>query len=193
MSPQSARHILTSLDVDDANSKYRFDKCDHEAGYDSMLAAVAFIKLATQLQQGKTPRADGDDKGNLSEIDLQSTTSPAAVDLLLINMPHRHSERTFEDFSGDLISFDEDAGDSDPTGQKTRARPAPALVETGSVHVTAMIKDGHLIPRLGSAFWEKYANKLRVFGTTEQTIFLGGRHSGDEEVKPQGQRYRGLH
>ncbi|KAJ6164821.1 hypothetical protein N7470_003493 [Penicillium chermesinum] len=107
------------------HSKYLFHKCAHEAGYDSMLAAVAFIKLATQLQQGHMPKPPRTSfwKGRhgAGDLDLKSTTGiPEATDLLM-TIPERDTDPTFEDFSGDLMGFSDESTGSVLTDPKPSA------------------------------------------------------------------------
>ena len=146
-----------------------------------MMAAVAFIKLATQLQQGKPLQAWGSpNRGVLDDMNLRSTAGIQEVENLLMNMPERDSDPTFEDFSEDNIVLTDDEPEGVGILAKKSSNPRPALAQTESIDVAAKVKGGFLIPRLGSDFWDKYGNKLRAFGTSESTVFLDGKPAGKQ-------------
>lgn len=54
------------------------------------------------------------------------------------------------------------------------------LEETGSAEVAHKVRNGELIPRLGSAFWNVYSNRLRAFGTKERVLQLGVQEEKEE-------------
>lgn len=66
--------------MDSLFSKYMYKGNAHEAGYDSMLTAIAFLKLATHLEDGKLPKWK---RGRLEDIKLgYASTYTSAVQAL---------------------------------------------------------------------------------------------------------------
>ncbi|KGO65592.1 Ribonuclease CAF1 [Penicillium italicum] len=148
------------IEVDPRFSKYKFRTRTHEAGYDSMLTAMAFIKLAGDIQRSPSqptvkPRP-------------RTSTVPSLVAGIMAqssNQPVARSE--FSNF------FDVDT-ETIPTIQPAQiARADTSLAATGSGRIARLINQGKLLPRLGDAFWDTYGNTLRVFGTQERMVQLG--------------------
>lgn len=52
-----------------------------------------------------------------------------------------------------------------------RPSRSPQLTDCSDAH--AKVDKGELIPRPGAHFWERYSNRLRVFGTRERMCYLG--------------------
>ncbi|KAF7717609.1 Uncharacterized protein PECH_007619 [Penicillium ucsense] len=147
------------INVEGPYSKYMYTKTVHEAGYDSMLTAIAFLKLATHLENGKLPKGM---RGRLEEIayDVVAPIDTVVPDLF----PEKRSRHKapFTNFFDTLI--------------ETQPRPQPSvkpLADTDDVQVQQKIKKGLLIPRISDTFWRSHANKLRVFGSIEKTVCCG--------------------
>ncbi|KAJ5083501.1 hypothetical protein N7456_012928 [Penicillium angulare] len=151
-----------TIKVDPMHSKYIYRKSAHEAGYDSMLAAIAFIKLSTQLQKGK---AEYSEAARLEFLEV-----PVAREVPVVIQVARQMKEDMVDAESDpddMIEFSDDEG---PLTYRRRAHP---LVDTGCAEIATKVRKGELMPRLGSKFWQVYGNKLRVFGTTERVVHMG--------------------
>ncbi|KKA22245.1 CAF1 family ribonuclease [Rasamsonia emersonii CBS 393.64] len=173
--------------VDPQHSKYESQELFHEAGYDSMLTAKVFIKLSAQLCQ--------EDSG--VEVDKHKPTSIKAIDTHeglhpeISKTPGRKGEKVQEHLEPprqepakipkaetrfahrtkfDLLTDTVETVDSDET-EIGRSSDLSSTEEDGDI--AQKIKNGELIPRFGSAFWNVYGNKLRVFGTEERVCVLG--------------------
>ncbi|KAJ6096005.1 CAF1 family ribonuclease [Penicillium sp. IBT 16267x] len=150
------------IEIDSMHQKYIFRNSSHEAGYDSMLAAIAFMKLSVQLQKGPIQyKSPGNLQGMKIGIarekpQIQQIEQRMAVDLL------REQEASEETI--DLIDF----SDSESPKPEKRA----ALTQTRSGDIAPKVQGGDLVPRVDSEFWRTYGNKLRVFGTTERVVHL---------------------
>lgn len=151
------------------HSKYLYQKCTHEAGYDSMLAAIAFIRLAPQLHTDC--RVPKDKKASLQEMEINIGTSevPYAQDLFDQGAPSPARK------IHNIHYCEGDPDESEYTDESIPPNPVQPLSETGDEIIADMVHSGHLIPRLGSEFWKVYGNKLRVFGTEERVVCLGGQ------------------
>ncbi|KAJ5714761.1 uncharacterized protein N7483_011942 [Penicillium malachiteum] len=160
-----ANVTVPTINIDPSHSKYFFRQTCHEAGYDSMMAAFAFIKLSSQLQRGKVEFS--------STAKTDDITFTMAKEMPLAKQVAEQMEKdriAAEDDSDDLIELS-DSG----SGQSGQGPPRPPpLTETECPDVTSKVSQGQLIPRLGSEFWQIYGNKLRVFGTVERAVWLAG-------------------
>lgn len=146
------------------HQKYIFRSSAHEAGYDSMLAAIAFMKLSVQLQKGPIQYSSpGDLEGMKIGVarekpQIQQMEQRMAEDLMM-----QEKEALSED-TVDLIEF------SDSESPKPVQRAALTEAETGDIAQKMPV--GELVPRVDSEFWRTYGNKLRVFGTIERVMHL---------------------
>ncbi|KAJ5638484.1 hypothetical protein N7528_000874 [Penicillium herquei] len=160
-----ANVTVPTINIESTHSKYFFRKSCHEAGYDSMMAAFAFIKLSSQLQRGKVNFSSTAKADDINFIMAKETP--------LVKQVAEQMEKekiAAKDDSDDLIELsDSSSGQSSqgPTGP-------PPLAETECPDVTSKVSQGQLIPRLGSEFWQVYGNKLRVFGIVERAMWLAG-------------------
>lgn len=133
-----------------------------------MLAAIAFIRLGPQLHtEGKMPKGK---EAPLQEMEINIGTSqiPYAQDLLDDGPPSPSRKIR------NIHYRERDPDESEYTDESIPPSPVQPLSETGDKIIADMVHSGHLIPRLGSEFWEVYGNKLRVFGTEERVVCLGG-------------------
>ncbi|KAJ6183986.1 hypothetical protein N7519_005287 [Penicillium mononematosum] len=147
------------IEIDPRFGKYKFRRRTHEAGYDSMLAAMAFVKLAGDIQ--RSPSQPTVKPGP------QTTTAPTATLIL------RSEFNNFFDVDTETI----------PTIQPAQiARAGASLADTGSGRIARLVNQGKLLPRLGDAFWDTYGNILRVFGTQERMVQLGREVPKQEEL-----------
>ncbi|KAJ5584970.1 uncharacterized protein N7459_004770 [Penicillium hispanicum] len=163
-----AKISLPKIEIDSLHSKYLYSKSSHEAGYDSMLAAIAFIKLSAQLHRGK-----GMPKSQKAALDdMAIGISSSKTNLIYDLMQDDHQDQATGISQGNLI----DLGDEDPTEVPPCSQ---SLADLGSDDVAVKICHGLLVPRLGSQFWEVYGNRLRVFGTNEKTLHLTGGVDGE--------------
>ncbi|EKV16031.1 CAF1 family ribonuclease, putative [Penicillium digitatum] len=148
------------IEIDPRFSKYKFRTRTHEAGYDSMLAAMAFIKLAGDIQRSPSQPA--------VKPRPQTTTAPSLVAEIMAqpsSLPTPKSE--FSNF------FDVET-ETVPTIQPAQiAQAGTSLADTGSGRIARLVSQGKLLPRLEDAFWNTYGNILRVFGTQERMVQLG--------------------
>ena len=119
-----------------------------------MISAMAFIKLAGQIQRGPlaTP--------------TQCTLRPKPR--ISNSLEKLAAKSEFNDlFNMDTETF--------PVVQTSDIVQIPtSLADTGCPKILLMANKGVLLPRLGSKFWEDYGNRLRVFGTVERMVWLGG-------------------
>ena len=140
----------------------------HEAGYDSMLTAILFLKLSVQLHLRKEVAMPRGAMGSLLHMQLQ--------------VAHDQSYDAQEFFNGlvnarssqaqsnpiDLIDF-EDEGDDikrNPCSLEASLLSSAEIEEaTGE-----MVRNGVLLPPLTDNFWSVYGNKLRMFGTYEEIM-----------------------
>ena len=144
------------------HSKYVYKSSNHEAGYDSMLAAVAFIRLAPMLQKGQKVQANT--KGTLEQIEVGiSCLRPVDVDGIFATEQSASIRNNFLDF----FDLENEGSIEGPCG------PNLVLADTGSAQVAAKASRGELVPRLGSRFWQDYSNRLRLFGTLDKMLRLG--------------------
>ena len=119
-----------------------------------MISAMAFIKLAGQIQRG--PLA------TLTQCTLRP--KPRISDSL-------EKQAANSEFS-DLFNMDTETF---PVVQTSHLVQIPkSLADTGCPEILLMANTGVLLPRLGSKFWRDYGNRLRVFGTVERMVRLGG-------------------
>ncbi|KAJ5371279.1 uncharacterized protein N7496_007371 [Penicillium cataractarum] len=147
------------IEIDSLHSKYLYRGFAHEAGYDSMLTAIAFLKLATHLDRGKIPKGK---RGRLEEISYGlATPTTTPVEDLFPTLPRNG----FQEF------FDTEEEGEEQQGKEPVLQHV--LASTQSKKINDKVQHGILIPRLGSSFWRMYGNKLRVFGSAEKTVHFG--------------------
>lgn len=127
-------------------------KVEHEAGYDSMMTAEIFIKLASLLHHGHTLKYSG------------SVPSPPQANQLAAYIRPVAPSNTGQRIPKELASY------VHPEGNEAFITSIPSLVST---HINDMVDRGELIPRLGADFWKTYGNTLRVFGTQERICSFG--------------------
>ncbi|KAJ5295715.1 hypothetical protein PENANT_c001G06767 [Penicillium antarcticum] len=138
------------IEIDRRFSKYKWRTVNHEAGYDSMISAMAFLKLAGQIQRG-------------------SLTIPLQKDSMSDSLEKQVAKSEFSDlFNMNTETF--------PVVQASNlVRPPRSLADTGCPKTQFIASKRVLLPRLGSSFWDEYGNRLRVFGTVERMVRLGGK------------------
>ncbi|KAJ5611140.1 hypothetical protein N7510_007859 [Penicillium lagena] len=153
---QDLSHIWNPvIAIDPLHVKYSGQELNHEAGFDSMLTATAFLKLSAMLAGGSFKRnkiKQHQPNGGMKRS--QQGRSPV--------------KKSPEDFfaAENVKSLDMIANGWLHTRGST-------LEETGSAEVAHKVRNGELIPRLGSDFWNVYSNRLRAFGTKERVVQLG--------------------
>ncbi|KAJ5650371.1 CAF1 family ribonuclease [Penicillium longicatenatum] len=162
---------VPKIEIDSMHQKYLFRCSNHEAGYDSMLAAIAFMKLSVQLQMGPIQFSS---PGNLENMkigvasekpQIQQIEQRMAGDMMRAQEA-REQEASSSEKSIDLIEFsDSESPDS---------IQAAALAETGGQNAPTA-QSGELVPQVDSEFWHTYGNRLRVFGTIERVVHLDSR------------------
>lgn len=145
------------------HSSYTVSTPIHEAGYDSLMTAQIFLKLAVQLyetsssREALVSRANGD----ATEIDL--------MDLSTEPDEQGKTENTTQQklVYGHATKFDLllDMDDEESGASSVGPSEQDSLLEQKVI-------EGKLLPRLDDDFWSKYINKLRVFGTTEEVCDL---------------------
>lgn len=146
------------------HQKYIFRSSAHEAGYDSMLAAIAFMKLSVQLQKGPIQYSSpGDLEGMKIGVarekpQIQQMEQRMAEDLMMQEQEALPGENI------DLIEF----SDSESPEIVERA----TLTKARTRRIAKQVPVGGLVPWVDSQFWHIYGNKLRVFGTTERALHL---------------------
>lgn len=160
-------------EIDTRFTKYGSHKRAHEAGYDSLLTAMAFIKLAGNIQRSSalfSPKSQSTFARNGSRRTLFANATEQL---------HRHNllVRDYLNYFG----IDSEASTVDEVFYEELAEPNRSWKETGDRQITSLANRGRLVPRLGTLFWSNYGNKLRVFGTQEKLIQLGG-DQGKEEM-----------
>ncbi|KAF3384999.1 hypothetical protein F1880_002980 [Penicillium rolfsii] len=186
VSPSSSLEELTKtlakihtpkIAIEPTFSKYLHKRSAHEAGYDSMLTAIAFLKLSTHLEEGgKLPKGK---RGRIEEMSLRlatALTSPVQ-DLFPSKgpIPRRSPVQDFFD-----LELDEEGPQVNKPVVQTSSL---VLADTGSKEVDKKVEKKLLIPRLGSDFWHTYGNKLRVFAAHERMVFLGPTEDPVDVIK----------
>lgn len=184
------------------HGKYNHSERFHEAGYDSLLTAQIFLKLASQLpkaqqsdssntsytgsewSQHTATSSDGIDNRNVSNLGgipptpaAQAETSLQALSLSEAKAARdsRVQSRFAHGNLFDTLAADDtidQIDDSNVTG--------PSNTVMNEVKVQEMVAEGKLIPRFDSPIWDIYGNKLRVFGTAERVFALG--HESPEQA-----------
>lgn len=162
-SPGVGKLLTNSVEIDSLYSKYFCKRSAHEAGYDSMLTAIAFLKLSTHLEDGKLPKGT---RGRLEDIAYRLVTpTTTVVQDLFPSIP----QDPFREFFN-TEDEEKEQQQAEELGLETAAL---SIAYTGSKSDNDKVRQKLLIPRLGSKFWLEYGNKLRVFGTTEKTAYFG--------------------
>jgi poly(A)-specific ribonuclease len=140
----------------------------HEAGYDSMLTAVLFLKLSVRmhLQKPAMPRWA---MGSLGRMQLQFAhpQSYDAQELFDSLMNARSGQADSEE--SDLMDFTDSVDCVAYLPTPIDSTPAPAEPEDT---VANMVSNGVLLPRFDAEFWTTYGNKVRIFGTHEGVMDL---------------------
>ncbi|KAF3483344.1 uncharacterized protein GIQ15_02668 [Arthroderma uncinatum] len=163
--------------IDPDHSGYSASAPMHEAGYDSLMTAQIFLKLAVQLYETSSSR---------KALIQQTNGAAAGIELMDLSTkpdePRKHDDAksTQDKFVyGHATRFDllldMEAEDNISAGSAEEDSP-----------VDQKIIEGKLLPRFDDEFWTEYANKLRVFGTAEEitTIGLTGRKTIVAESPP---------
>ncbi|KAJ5783064.1 hypothetical protein N7457_004838 [Penicillium paradoxum] len=163
------------IEIDPGFSKYKFRKSTHEAGYDSMLAAMAFIKLAGNIQRGASIPF-GKAKTSAKAKTQTTAASSLVASVMTQSSKENGPKKEFSDF------FDLEDEILPKIKEAQIAQPGISLTDTGSERITRLVSQGILLPRLGDPFWNVYGNKLRVFGTQERVIQLGEEIPKEEEL-----------
>ncbi|KAJ5120704.1 uncharacterized protein N7515_010092 [Penicillium bovifimosum] len=174
------------IEIDPRFSKYHFQKSAHEAGYDSLLTAMVFIKLAGIIRGGGSGIFAKDSPGE--------TTAPSLAASVMATPGNATSRSEFNDFfdtenelfdtENELFDTEDELFDIENELFGTESEllppiPADDIAESGtsladgSELMTFLVNWGILLPRQGDSFWGVYGNKLRVFGTQERIVKLG--------------------
>jgi poly(A)-specific ribonuclease len=156
---------MTTNHVSEINpgfTKYKLRKRTHEAGYDSMLAAMAFIKLAGNLQRNPAMFTQ---KVQQPTILAGPHMPPSLFASVMQPLDRRGSPNS--EFSNFFYLESETPPEKD---EKYIADQGTSLDDTGDRQIISLASRGFLVPRLGTVFWAIYGNKLRVFGTQERMI-----------------------
>lgn len=203
--------MLTVVGIHHQHSKYNRRNVDHEAGYDSLLAARIFIKLSAQLRDadasksfGKTPlnpMRGGSWRSALPELVYEG---PVPVETA---KRKRHARNRRECFSSGrentktgfvgqestetkgttILSIQNKFGSLQIDESADRMDiDEPNPTDTNADQIMAKVNRGQLIPRFESEFWRIYGNKLRVFGTEERVCDLGQRPGNWQMSLPFG-------
>ncbi|PWY69144.1 CAF1 family ribonuclease [Aspergillus heteromorphus CBS 117.55] len=144
--------------VHEQHSKYDKEGISHEAGYDSLLTARVFIKLSAQLRDVKVSGATATDTDSQRE---PSSREPQPVAEGTLPRP-RQSKKILM-FGKIPVTKPLETVEDD--SHYPSALEAHMMLGRDKCAARQRIVDqGHLIPRLGTEFWEVYGNKLRVFG-----------------------------
>ncbi|OAL70460.1 hypothetical protein A7D00_5426 [Trichophyton violaceum] len=145
------------------HSSYTVSTPVHEAGYDSLMTAQIFLKLAVKLYETSSSREALVNRanGDATEIDLMDlSTEPdeqeKTADTTQQKLVYGHATKF--DLLLDMDNEESSANSVDPSEQDS-------LLEQKVI-------EGKLLPRIEDDFWDKYINKLRVFGTTEEVCDL---------------------
>lgn len=128
-----------------------------------MLAAMAFIKLAGNIQRGGTSKTAAKESHTAKTPNLVASVMAQS----------NGSKSKFSNF----FDIDNELG---PIKVAQIAQPGVSLAGTESEGTARLVNQGILLPRLGHTFWDAYGNKLRVFGTQERVIQLGNEVSKEE-------------
>ncbi|CAI7633115.1 unnamed protein product [Penicillium glandicola] len=156
------------IEIDPRFAKYKFRKRAHEAGYDSMLAAMAFIKLAGDIQRSSSQP---------TKPQPQTTTATSLVAGIMAQTSNLIVPKS------EFSNFFDVETETIPMIQPTQiARAGTSLADTGSGSIARLVNQGKLLPRLGDAFWDIYGNILRVFGTQERMVQLGRQGPKEQEL-----------
>ncbi|KAJ5559006.1 hypothetical protein N7461_002978 [Penicillium sp. DV-2018c] len=156
------------IEIDPRFNKYKFRNSAHEAGYDSMLAATAFIKLA-----GNIRRVDSE---LLAKDSPRKTTAPSLATGVMTSPSESDLRCQFSNFFDTLSEL------LPATPAVDIAESGTSLADPGSEHITCLVDQGILLPRLGDGFWDVYGNTLRVFGTQERIVRLGKVATKEEDL-----------
>ncbi|KFX94431.1 hypothetical protein O988_06301 [Pseudogymnoascus sp. VKM F-3808] len=142
----------------------------HEAGYDSYLTAQIFIKLAAKIHGSLRSSKDAKhavDPFELSTGSAGSTSSDEDGGVLLnpVLSPVKKKVRQASLLDSDI--------EDDMTG-------SPPLGHDGTESFIADAnRKNDFVPALTEPFWWVYANKLRVYGTTDEVCDLDGFGAGE--------------
>jgi poly(A)-specific ribonuclease len=134
-----------------------------------MLAAMAFIKLAGEIQRSSSqptvkPRS-------------HTPTTPSLVAGIMAQPSNQTAPGSeFSNF------FDVDTETISMIQPAQIARAGMSLADTGSERVARLVNQGKLLPRLRDPFWDTYGNILRVFGTQERKVQLGKQVLQQEDL-----------
>ncbi|CAG7954199.1 unnamed protein product [Penicillium olsonii] len=159
------------IEIDTRFTKYRTRRCAHEAGYDSLLTALAFIKLAGNLQRNPAICS------SVEEMHSEKSRSLFAIAM-------QQLDRQILSAKSESHDFLEQGRDVIPTIDEGQiAVPGRSWEDNGDRQITSLANRGRLVPRLGTIFWANYGNKLRVFGTQEGIIRVVDRQVKEEEAK----------
>lgn len=164
--------VKNDIETHPDHSAYTVSAPVHEAGYDSLMTAQIFLKLAVQLYETSSSREALINRanGDATEIDLMDLSTE-------LDEPSNEEEETAANTTQQklvyghatkfdlLLNMDDEESDVSSTGPSEQ----DSLIEQKVI-------EGKLLPRLDDGFWGKYKNKLRVFGTTEEVCDLSAHH-----------------
>ncbi|PYH96974.1 CAF1 family ribonuclease [Aspergillus ellipticus CBS 707.79] len=171
------------IQIHPEHTKYDAQGIDHEAGYDSLLTAQAFIKLSAQLRDRGASGVPAAVPGSQHQPLGQEPKQQVTRDKGSVTLPRRRKSSTIRIMFGSIqvekvIETDEDVTPAVSEKRKDETRDM-FLGRNNSAEIQQKVDLGHLIPRLGARFWDVYGNKLRVFGTDERSS-LHGRSTVEE-------------
>ncbi|CAG7949794.1 unnamed protein product [Penicillium salamii] len=150
------------IELDVRFTKYKSRRCAHEAGYDSLLTALAFIKLGGNLQRNP---ALFDHTGEMPAL-YSAEDSQSLFSIAMQQLDHQISSAKSESHE----FFDQECEIIPTVDEEQVAEPGRSWEDYGDRQITNLANRGMLVPRLGTVFWSNYGNKLRVFGTREGII-----------------------
>nr|KMM72055.1 hypothetical protein CPAG_08354 [Coccidioides posadasii RMSCC 3488] len=177
--------------TDAQHTKYVDEKPVHEAGYDSLMTARVFLRLASQLHakgvvtEGASEQASCDGEGggvslgtgDILAKGLDIPSSRSVEETLVIR--ERECSQTpvtvtrqqpviahatkFDILADQPDDISEYLGSDDDSVEEDSF-----LTSGGDLTIDSKIKHGKLLPRLDNEFWKVYGNKLRMFGIAER-------------------------
>ncbi|KAJ5127874.1 hypothetical protein N7448_008653 [Penicillium atrosanguineum] len=168
---------LTVPTINNAYGKYLWHESLHEAGYDSMLTAILFLKLSVQLRLRKEITVPRGAMGSLLCMQLQVAHDQLYDAQEFFNSLVNARSKQAQSNPIDLMDFAE--GDDVKSCSFSLEDSLHFPVETEGT-VAGKVRNGELVPPLTENFWSVYGNKLRMFGMYEEIIDLSvARETGN--------------
>lgn len=106
----------------------------------------------------------GNTKGTLREINIGiANGQPFSVQDLFHSVTNGRSKRA-QSLSSDYVDLADKGDGGKNSNVYSLEGSLRSLAESASGAVADIVRNGLLVPRLDSEFWNIYGNKLRVFG-----------------------------